>query len=39
MESFVGEILGVAAHECCDRSGRPRCCFEIRKGDRETLDR
>jgi hypothetical protein len=29
MESFVAEIVGVAAHECCDRSARPRCCFEI----------
>ena len=30
MESFVKEIVGAPAHECCDRSGRPRCCFEIR---------
>ena len=29
MESFVTEIVGEMAHECCDRSGRPRCCFEI----------
>lgn len=29
MESFVGEVVGVVARECCDRSGRPRCCFHI----------
>lgn len=30
MESFVSEVAGVSVRECCDRSGRPRCCFEIR---------
>jgi DeoR family transcriptional regulator, suf operon transcriptional repressor len=29
MESFVMEIVGVPVHECCDRSERPQCCFEI----------
>lgn len=30
MESFVAELVGNAAvRECCDRSERPRCCFEI----------
>jgi predicted ArsR family transcriptional regulator len=29
MESLVAEIVGVPVHECCDRSGRPQCCFEI----------
>jgi len=29
IESLVTEIVGVPARECCDRSGRPRCCFEI----------
>jgi predicted ArsR family transcriptional regulator len=29
MESLVTEIVGVPARECCDRSGRPKCCFEI----------
>jgi DeoR family transcriptional regulator, suf operon transcriptional repressor len=29
MESLVAEVLGVAVRECCDRSERPRCCFEI----------
>ena len=31
MESLVTEIIGVEAHECCDRSERPKCCFEIKK--------
>ncbi|PYR92022.1 MAG: hypothetical protein DMF84_14680 [Acidobacteria bacterium] len=29
MESLVTEVVGVRAHECCDRTDRPRCCFEI----------
>jgi predicted ArsR family transcriptional regulator len=29
MESFVSEIAGAPVRECCDREGRPRCCFEI----------
>ena len=29
MESLVAEIVGVSVHECCDRSERPQCCFEI----------
>ena len=29
MESLVTEIVGVPARECCNREGRPRCCFEI----------
>jgi predicted ArsR family transcriptional regulator len=29
MERAVAEIVGVPVHECCDRSGRPQCCFEI----------
>jgi DeoR family transcriptional regulator, suf operon transcriptional repressor len=31
MESFVAEIVGVPVRECCDRSGRPQCCFEVRR--------
>jgi DeoR family transcriptional regulator, suf operon transcriptional repressor len=30
MESFVAELVRAPVDECCDRSGRPRCCFEIR---------
>ena len=29
LESLVTEIVGVAVRECCDRSARPKCCFEI----------
>jgi DeoR family transcriptional regulator, suf operon transcriptional repressor len=29
MESFVSEIVGVPVRECCDRGGRPQCCFEV----------
>ena len=36
MESFVTEVVGVPARECCDRSGRPRCCFEIHAITRES---
>jgi len=31
MESLVAEVLQVPVRECCDRSERPRCCFEIAK--------
>jgi len=30
VEGFLQEIVGAAVRECCDRKGRPRCCFEIR---------
>ena len=30
LESLVTEIVGVVAYECCDRSERPKCCFEIK---------
>lgn len=30
VESFLQEIIGVPVRECCNRSERPRCCFEIR---------
>jgi predicted ArsR family transcriptional regulator len=29
MESLVKEFVGAAVHECCERTQRPRCCFEI----------
>jgi predicted ArsR family transcriptional regulator len=32
MESLVTEIVGNQARECCDRTDRPRCCFEISNG-------
>ena len=30
VESLVSEISGAKVSECCDRTGRPRCCFELR---------
>ena len=29
VEALVSEIVGKAAVECCDRTGRPNCCFEV----------
>jgi DeoR family transcriptional regulator, suf operon transcriptional repressor len=29
IESLIGEVLRVPVRECCDRSERPKCCFEI----------
>jgi predicted ArsR family transcriptional regulator len=29
IESLISEVLRVPVQECCDRSGRPQCCFEI----------
>jgi predicted ArsR family transcriptional regulator len=29
MESLVAEVVGAQVRECCDRSERPQCCFEI----------
>ena len=29
MESFLREIVDAPVHECCDRTARPQCCFEI----------
>lgn len=34
MESLVKEAVGASVHECCDRSQRPRCCFEIKADGR-----
>jgi DeoR family transcriptional regulator, suf operon transcriptional repressor len=39
MESFVEEIVGVPTRECCDRSARPRCCFELRATARDLPDK
>ena len=32
-EALVAEVAGVPVHECCDRSERPRCCFEVATAD------
>jgi predicted ArsR family transcriptional regulator len=29
VESLLREMIGVEVRECCNRDGRPRCCFEI----------
>ena len=34
IESLVGEIVGSPVKECCDRGGRPACCFEVEQGGR-----
>jgi hypothetical protein len=31
VESFLAEALGANVRECCDRDGKPRCCFEIER--------
>ena len=36
MERLVSEIVGVPAHECCDRTASPRCCFEIHDQRRQS---
>jgi predicted ArsR family transcriptional regulator len=28
-ETLIAELAGVPVHEHCDRSGSPRCCFEV----------
>lgn len=30
VETLVGEVAGANATECCDRTGKPRCCFDLR---------
>lgn len=30
MESLVAELVEASVSECCDRSERPKCCFEIK---------
>jgi predicted ArsR family transcriptional regulator len=32
-EALVAEVAGVPVHESCDRSERPRCCFEVASAD------
>ena len=32
MESLVSAVVGVRTRQCCERNGRPRCCFEISSG-------
>ena len=30
VEAFLQEIVAAPVRECCERRGRPRCCFEIK---------
>jgi len=39
MESLVTGIVGVAVRECCERSERPKCCFEIGGGTQRASGR
>jgi predicted ArsR family transcriptional regulator len=32
-EALVAEVAGTPVHERCDRSERPRCCFEVAPAD------
>ena len=32
MESLVKELVSAPVRECCERAGRPRCCFEVANG-------
>jgi predicted ArsR family transcriptional regulator len=32
-ETMITELAGVPVYEHCDRSGRPRCCFEVATSD------
>ena len=34
VESLLQELVGAPVRECCDRAGRPACCFEIHPGPR-----
>jgi len=31
VESFLAEAIGARVRECCDREGKPRCCFDIER--------
>ena len=31
MESFVTDVIGAPARECCKRPRQPKCCFEIHR--------
>jgi DeoR family transcriptional regulator, suf operon transcriptional repressor len=39
MESLLTEVLGAEVHECCDRTGRPKCCFKIKADGKVTDNR
>jgi predicted ArsR family transcriptional regulator len=37
IESLVQQLVGTAVRQCCDRSGRPRCCFEIKPSKKRAV--
>ena len=37
--SLVSNIVDAEVHEQCDRSGRPKCCFEIPTPEKKLLKR
>jgi predicted ArsR family transcriptional regulator len=39
LESLLMEVLGVKVQECCDREGRPQCCFKIAPPARKAVSR
>lgn len=32
IESLLAEVLDAPVRECCNRSGRPKCCFDVSSG-------
>jgi predicted ArsR family transcriptional regulator len=34
LSSVIAEVTGARVTECCEREGRPRCCFEVAFGRR-----
>jgi predicted ArsR family transcriptional regulator len=37
-ETLLTEVAGIPVHERCDRSTRPRCCFEVSLSDEAKLE-
>lgn len=37
--ALVSNVVDTEVRECCDRSGRPKCCFEISSVEKETAKR
>ncbi len=29
VETMLSDVIGTPVHECCEREGRPRCCFAV----------
>jgi predicted ArsR family transcriptional regulator len=37
--ALVANVVDAEVRECCDRSGRPKCCFEITTGEKKPAKR